>query len=328
MPVFVLDFFGTVLQVLGAVDESDLSFFFGPHLTGRRDELRQGPLSLHFAYRPGGGTGREVRVLDGEGTMLRRWAYHGPGGIPPVLPPFAVMNRTYAVVQAAVLAKGAETVALVGGIGSPRNALALALGGHGWRMVSGQYLVIERATGRTLPYQLPLELRGAALETARAAGLADGPGGDLRSVSSPLTGTAHLVRPERLIAAAGPAERLGPARLVRLCTTGAHRCRLEEWEFAPSVWPPEAARDPALAGAPRMRLQLPETGAAEEAADLLDERLTATANGAAPCPAAPRTPREAPAGSTTWASTPPGRGSSTRPSSGGGSDPRATAATT
>ncbi|MGG8406696.1 hypothetical protein ACM614_08785, partial [Streptomyces sp. 12297] len=128
-------------------------------------------LTLHFAPHAGvGQASREVRVLDGEGRLLRRWAYHGIGGIPPVLPPFAVLEHPYAVVQAAVLAKGAGVVALVGGIGSPRNSVALALGARGWRMVSGQYLVVDRVTGETLPYQLPLELRGPALEAARAAG--------------------------------------------------------------------------------------------------------------------------------------------------------------
>lgn len=301
MPIFTLEFFGMILQVMGLVEESDLAFHFGRHLLEERAEPVRTALSLHFASHTGvGQVGREVRVLDGEGRVLRRWAYHGIGGIPPVLPPFAVMEHPYAVAQAAVLAKGAGVVALVGGIGSPRNSVALALGARGWRMVSGQYLVVDRVTGETLPYQLPLELRGPALEAARAAGLTDGSGSDVRTVCSPLTGPSVMVRPERLITTADIRERLGPATLVRLCSTGAQRSRLEDWNFAASVWPPDASSDPAFATTPRMRLLLPESGAAEEAADLLDGRLTATTpKGTAPCPAAPPTLTELLAGSTT-----------------------------
>ncbi|MGW1771212.1 hypothetical protein [Streptomyces sp. NPDC002104] len=291
-----------ILQVMGLVEGSDLAFHFGRHLLGERAEPVRTPVSLHFASTTGvGHVGREVRVLDGEGRVLRRWAYHGTGGIPPVLPPFAVLEHPYAVLQAAVLAKGAGVVALVGGIGSPRNSVALALGARGWRMVSGQYLVVDRTTGETLPYQLPLELRGPALEAARAAGLTDGgPGNDVRTVCSPLTGESVMVRPERLIATADIRERFGPATLVRLCSRGAQRSRLEDWNFAASVWPPDASADPAFAATPRMRLLLPESGAAEEAADLLDGRLTATTpKGTVPCPVAPPTLTELLAGSTT-----------------------------
>ncbi len=301
MPIFALEFFGTILQVAGMVERSDLAFFFGRHLVGERSTPAGKALTLHFAPHPGAGqASREVRVLDEEGRLLRRWAYHGIGGIPPVLPPFAVLEHPYAVVQAAVLAKGAGVVALVGGIGSPRNSVALALGARGWRMVSGQYLVVDRATGETLPYQLPLELRGPALEAARAAGLTDSPGSDVRPVRSPLTGSSVMARPERLIATADIGERLGPATLVRLCSAGAQRSRLEDWDFAASVWPTEAAADPAFAAAPRMRLLMPEAGGAEEAADLLDARLNAAApNGTVPCRSVRPTLTELLAGSIT-----------------------------
>ncbi|MGG8409414.1 hypothetical protein ACM614_23855, partial [Streptomyces sp. 12297] len=125
-------------------------------------------------------------------------------------------------------------------------------------------------------------------------------GTDARPVRSPLTGSSVMVRPERLIATAAIGERLGPATLVRLCSAGAQRSRLEDWDFAASVWPTEASADPAFAAAPRMRLLMPESGGAEEAADLLDARLNATApKGNAPCPAVPPTLTELLAGSTT-----------------------------
>ncbi|MFJ5547855.1 hypothetical protein [Streptomyces sp. NPDC093225] len=313
---------------MGVVEQADLSFFFGPHLLEEGAGLERAALVVHFAQRTGSGaTGNEVRVVDGEGRLLRRLPYHGIGGIPPVLPPFAAMNQRYAVVQAAVLTRKDSVVALVGGIGSPRNSVALALGGRGWRMVSAQYLVVDRVTGHTLPFQLPLALRGPALETARAAGLVDG-SPDVRPARSPLTGDFVRVRPERLIETVGIGERLGPATLVRLCTTGGQRCHLEERDFALSVWPPDAGADPAFAVAPRLRLLLPESGGAEEAADLLDDRLTVLTKGAVPCPAVPPTPRERPAGSTTWGSTPPVQRTSTLLSSAGSSDARAAAATT
>ncbi|WP_164416073.1 hypothetical protein [Streptomyces salinarius] len=328
MTVFVLEFFGAILQVVGMVEQADLSFFFGPHLREEGVGLPSAPLVVHFAQRAGAGAaGKEVRVVDGDGRLLRRLAYHGMGGIPPVLPPFAAMNHRYAVVQAAVLARQDSVVALVGGIGSPRNSVALALGGRGWRMVSPQYLVVDRATGHTLPFQLPFELRGPALETARAAGLTDG-SPDVRPARSPLTGDFVRVRPERLTDTVAVGQRLGPAALVRLCTAGGGPCRLEERDFAASVWPPDAAADPGFAAVPRLRLLLPEAGGAEEAADLLDERLTALAKGAAPCPAVPPTQKEHPAGSTTWGSTPPVPGTSTLLSSAGSSAARAAVATT
>ncbi|GLW49150.1 hypothetical protein Stsp02_48110 [Streptomyces sp. NBRC 14336] len=354
MPEFVLEFFGTLFHVTG-MEGPELSYFFGPHLLGlrRTPEKEKASLTVHLGQRSGSG-GRGVRVFGPDGRLLRRWSFHGMGGIPPLLPPFAAMNGQYAVVQAAVLAEGDRVVALIGGVGSPRNSVALALGGRGWRMVSSQYLVVDRATGHTLPYQLPMELRGVDLDAVRAAGLADGPdaldgvpdgspglaglaaengagyawSGDLRRVQSPLTGPYLQVRPERLLATVDRGARLGPAHLVRLCCTGTDRCELEEWDVTPSVWPPEAADD--LPAASRSRLLLPGTRSADEAADLLHDRLmpVAAGKGTALCPAEPPTPRERPAGSTTWGSTRPAPRSSTQPSSVGSSDARAAVATT
>ncbi|MFF0739444.1 hypothetical protein ACFYVL_03490 [Streptomyces sp. NPDC004111] len=322
MPIFMLDFFGVLLNVMGAVDLADLSFLFGPHLRDELGLLNQAELTVRFAAVDG--MGSEVRVHDGDGRLLRRHAYHGLGGIPPLLPPFAVLGDRFGVLQAAVLAKGDVVVALVGGVESPRSVLALALGVRGWRMVSGQRLIVDRFTGETLPYQVPLELRGAALEAAHASGLRDG---DLRTATSPLTGSYLQVRPESLLETVPVDARLEPARIVRLCTAGGHRASLEDWGRAPSVWPADAAG--LLDGNPRMRLLLPPAGGVEEAADLLDARLCPPlVKGYPPCPADSPTTRERPAGSITSVSIRREPRSSTARSSTGSSAPRAAAATT
>lgn len=326
MPIFMLDFFGVLLNVMGAVDLADLNFLFGPHLREEMGVLSQAELSVRFAAIEG--VGSEVRVHDGDGRLLRRHAFHGLGGIPPLLPPFAVLGDRFGVLQAAVLAKGGVVVALVGGVESPRSALALALGVRGWHMVSGQRLIVDRFTGETLPYQVPLELRGAALESAHASGLREK---DLRTVTSPLTGSYLQVRPESLLETVPVGARLEPATLVRLCTAGGHRASLEGWDRAPSVWP--AGATGLLGSNPRMRLLLPPAGGVEEAADLLDARLCPPPcpplpKGTAPCPADSPTTRERPAGSTTSASIRRVPRSSTDRSSAGSSLQRAPVVTT
>ncbi|MCX5203663.1 hypothetical protein OG897_19675 [Streptomyces sp. NBC_00237] len=322
MPIFMLDFFGVLLHVMGSVDLADLSFLFGPHLREELGVIGQAELSVRFASVEG--AGQEVRVHDGDGRLLRRHAFDGLGGVPPLLPPFAVLGDRFGILQAAVLVKGGLVVALVGGVESPRSALALALGARGWRMVSGQRLVVDRVTGETLPYQVPLELRGAALEAAHACGLREQ---DLRPATSPLTGPYFQVRPENLLETVPVDARLGPATLVRLCTAGGHRPSLEDWGRAPSVWPADAAG--LLDGNPLMRLLLPPAGGCEEAADLLDARLCPPLpKGTAPCPADWRTPKERPAGSITSASIRREPRTSTVLSSAGSSTVREVVATT
>lgn len=334
----MLEFFGAVLRVAGAVDLSDLAFVFGPHLLEETD-LRETALSVHFARVAGG---REVRVHDRDGVLLRRRAFHGFGGIPPLLPPFAVMNGRYAVAQAAVLSKDGTVLALMGGIGSNRNEVALALSARGWSVVSGQYLVVDRHTGHTVPLQMPFDLRGTALDAARTTSLVGAHDTDCRPGTSALAGPSLLVRPERLAATVDPRDRLGAPHIVRICHSDGHESSLETAGFTLSVWPREAAS--ALADAPRLRLAMPETGGAQEAADLIDERLAGhrtpthpvtahempadPAQGAAPCPGTPATPLERPAGSTTSASTRRAPRSSTALSSAGSSTVRTPAATT
>ncbi|MFI6897876.1 hypothetical protein ACIBM4_27585 [Streptomyces sp. NPDC050256] len=293
MPIFMLDFFGVLLNVVGAVDLTDLPFLFGPHLREELGMAGQAELTVRLAVVEGAGS--EVRVHGADGRLLRRHAFHGLGGIPPLLPPFAVLADRFAVLQATVLTKGGVVVALVGGVESPRSALGLALGLRGWRMVSGQRLVVDRLTGETLPYQVPLELRGAALVSARACGLQDQ---DLRTATSPLTGSYQQVRPESLLATVPVGVRLGPAGIVRLCTAAGHRASLEDWDRAPSLWPADAAG--LLDGNPRMRLLLPPAGGVEEAADLLDARLCLPPlKGTAPCRPDSPTVKARPAGSIT-----------------------------
>ena len=147
--MFMLEFVGAVLRVAGAVDLSDLAFVFGPHLLEETD-LRETALSVHFARVAGG---REVRVHDRDGVLLRRRAFHGFGGIPPLLPPFAVMNGRYAVAQAAVLSKDGTVLALMGGIGSNRNEVALALSARGWSVVSGRKRRIQRGAFEQQPHR-------------------------------------------------------------------------------------------------------------------------------------------------------------------------------
>ncbi|CAM5359061.1 hypothetical protein GCM10010329_39470 [Streptomyces spiroverticillatus] len=322
MPIFMLDFFGILLNVMGAVDLADLPFLFGPHLREELGMFERAELTVRFASVEGAGS--EVRVHDDDGRLLRRHAFHGLGGIPPLLPPFAVLGDRFAVLQAAVLAKNDAVVALVGGVESPRSALALALGVRGWRMVSAQRLVVDRATGQTLPLQVPLELRGAALESAHAWGL---PEKDLRTASSPLTGSYLQVRPESLMETVPVGARLGPATVVRLCTAGGPRAGLEDGGRAPAVWPVDATA--LLDRNPRARLLLPPAGGVEEAADLLDARLCPPLpKETAPCPADLRTTRERPAGSTMSASIRRAPRTSTGHSSTGSSAAKAAAATT
>ncbi|MFG2983209.1 hypothetical protein ACGFYQ_18495 [Streptomyces sp. NPDC048258] len=338
MSGFMLEFFGLTFRVLGAIDMAELRFLFGPHVIQDVGYAEEALLDLHLLL--GDGRSRELRVLRRDGTLVRRGQFRALSGLSPLLPPLRVMDDRFVMLQAVVVAKGAATVALIGGLHSPRAEVAMALCARGWRLVSGQLLVLDRDTGEVRPLLEPVDLRGDALESARAGGLLAGrdgtEGSGWKTVSSPLSGDAVLIRPELLGRTVPVGARLGGLHLVRLCRSDSGRSRLDAQEFTPRAWPPEAAS--VLDAAPRLRLLLPQTGGAEEAADLVDadlfsrtaqaELFPSTAQEEVPCRGALPTARGPLAGSTTSPSTRRARASSTDLSSDGSLWSRIPVATT
>ncbi len=291
MPL-LLSFFGMTIMVLTKLDPTDLAFLFGPHL------VETGEPQLAVKLLTNKASEGELLVQRPDGMLLQRRVFRGWSTMPPPLPPFAVLDHLYLVMRAVVMAKDDVTVALIGSACSPSAGVAAALAGRSWRPVSGQLLVVDRTTGHTLPFHIPLDLRGGALESARSGGLiGQEPDPAIwRQAHPALAGESVLVRPERLGPPVPITARLAPPTLVRLCQGDDDRCRLEPWSFQPHIWPPAATE---LADAPRYRLLMPEFGGAEEAAALIDDRIQKEP----PCPGGPRTARERRAGLITSLST-------------------------
>ncbi len=282
----ILRFSGIEVEAV-APERSEVEFHFGPHMTADSaygDRLR---VEFSFAGPSSAPIGSEFLVRRGDGTPLLRRAFRGWGGLPPSLPPFAVLEGRYALVQAVVLAKGGVSAALIGGPYSEKVNIAAALAHLSWEFVSGQLLVLDRTTRQILPYLVPLEVRTDAAGWLRGAGL---PAGRWRSSVAPSGGEVLLVRPECLGGTVPVDRRLAVPALVRLCRTAEDAVSLTPWEFVPPTWPPGA--EDALAGAATYRLDISRPSGAEEAAGLIDRQLAADKD--TPCldgPAMPPVPR-------------------------------------
>ncbi|MGF1431190.1 hypothetical protein [Kitasatospora sp. LaBMicrA B282] len=261
----VLNFFGFEVAVSSA-DHDEVAFQFGPHAV--RGSAATDQLRVEFT-RPGPGGAEEILVRRGDGTPLLRRPFRGWGNVPPVLPPFAVLQDRFCLAQAVVLAKDGVTVALLGGPYSEQANVAAALAHRSWVFVSGRLLVMHRATRQVLPYLVPLEARGRSAAWLRGAGLPDGL---WRTATSPVAGEVVLVRPECLGPVAPVRARLAPPTLVRLCRGADEGVRLTPWEFTAQTWPADGAQ--LLADAPTFRLELPGVSGAEEAAGLIDQAMS------------------------------------------------------
>lgn len=269
MPVIepiVLNFFGLQIALVQA-DRDEISFHFGPHLTGISRDPDQ--LRVEFSRAPGKDAPGDFLVRRSDGTPLLRRTFRGWGNVPSAVPPFAALQDRFCLAQAVVLAKGGATVALLGGPYSEQANVGAALAQRSWEFVSGRLLVLDRRTGHVLPYLAPLEARGPAAAWLRGAGLPDG---TCRSVTSPVGGEVLLVRPESLGPVVPVRARLAPPALVRLCRSVDEEVRLAPWEFTTRTWP--AGSSGLLADAPTHCLHLPGVSGAEEAAGLIDHALT------------------------------------------------------
>ncbi|WP_031075898.1 hypothetical protein [Streptomyces sp. NRRL WC-3742] len=279
----VLDFFGLGIGLTGA-DREEIAFRFGPHLRRSGGDT---PRLLVEIRR--GGAEPDFLVRRADGTPLLRRAFRDWGNLPPAVPPFAALRDRYCLTPAVVLARHGRSVALLGGPYGEQANVAAALARRGWAFVSGRLLVLDRRTGHPLPYLAPLEARGAAAAWLRGAGL---PEGAWRTVEPPGGGAEVLqVRPEGLGPVVPLHARPGPPTLVRLCRAAEEEVRLTPGEYTTRLWPADAAD--ALAGAPALRLHLPDVGWAEEAAGLIDHAMTEE-----PCPDVPAVPTARRAGLT------------------------------
>lgn len=216
---------------------------------------------------------REISVARADGVIILRRAFSGWSNVPPPIPPFAAMVERYSVMPAVVMAKGDRVLALAGSPRSSKAAIALSLLQHGWRFVSGQLLVTERKTGRTLPFLAPLDLQGVAAEQTRRRGLPDG---SWQVRNSTLDGQTLQVRPEALGAVVPVRAQGGPATIVRLCDSQGDRLVLRESDRCPQTWPTEAHS--ALRHRGLFELQMPDRQAVEEAANCLDANFTPPVN--------------------------------------------------
>ncbi|MDI2130086.1 hypothetical protein [Yinghuangia seranimata] len=298
-----LEFLGITVRATTTAP-ADLRFAFGPHIVA--DAARPAHASastLHVDFVDGDPPHVVVRAPDG--TPLLNRPYRGwPGweGVPPPVPPFAVLGSRYVLVQAAVLTRNGTTVALIGSPQSPRARVGLALAQRGWSFVSPQLLVLERDSGVVMPYLAPLELRGEALAELRGT---IGTRTPHRSIVSPVSGEVVLVRPEAVAPTARVRAAVKNPVLIRLCRGDDEQARLDYWNFVPAAWPADHAAE-ALVHAETLRLELPPVGGAEEAAGLVDSLAGGRCTDPTlfpdeceePCPDAPRTPQATPVGST------------------------------
>jgi hypothetical protein len=261
------DFFGIVVSAVAAPEfRAELTFMFEPHLLrGPRTPEPDTTIRLCVEFFDGGYLVRRT-----DGALLLRRPYHGRGNMPPAIPPFAVLAERFCLLPAVVLARGDETVALVGSPQSEKTGVGLALASRGWQFVSGQLLVLDRATRQVVPYQVPVELRGDAVPAAREAGLLDRTVVS-RSTLSPVAGEVLLVRPESLAAAVPVHARFGVPRMIRLCRARGDVVRLERCGYQTPVWPPQA--QPELADVETYLLTMPMSGGADESAEIVDRRF-------------------------------------------------------
>jgi len=300
-----LRFFGLGITVVGT-DLPDFRFLFGPHVTapGRADLLVEittsGPLAA-AGGRAGARAVRELQVRRSDGLPLLRRPLHGWSNVPPPFPRFAAMFGRCAVTPAAVLCRGGTSIALVGHALTERSPIAVALALRSWRIVSPQLLVVDRRTGRAMPFATPLEVpvndnsgngdsgndnsgndnsgndnSGNDNVTTWSPAVVDFAGAGhpatqlRRSRSSPVTGQVLLIRPESVGELVPVETTVEPPTVIRLCR-GAHRqLRLTDGD----QWAPRWSAGPEPARLRTRCLELPDSGLADEAAHHLDEKLT------------------------------------------------------
>jgi hypothetical protein len=274
----ILRFSGIEVEAV-APDRAEIEFHFGPHVA--RDSVHADRLRVEFTRSgsasganplphsvPVAPAGAEFLVRRSDGTPLLRRAFRSWGDLPPALPPYAVLQDRFVLSQAVVLAKGGASVALIGGPYSEKVNIAATLARLSWEFVSGQLLVLDRATRQVMPYLVPLEVRGEAAAWLRGAGLPEGRWRCGRALSG---GEVLLVRPECLGGTVPVQSRIPRPSLVRLCRTADDRVGLTPWDFVPHAWP--AGSEDALAGMPTYRLEISRASGAEEAAGLIDRTL-------------------------------------------------------
>lgn len=157
-----LEFFGVGFTVVGEL-LPDLAFQFGPHLARTRRADFQLELSA-----PQAGP-REVTVRRADGVAVLHRPLTGWRGATPSLPPFAALADRFSTLPACVMTGKHLAVAITGDTAAERARIGIALSDRGWRMVSGQLLVLDRRTGRSLPFHTPLQLVDGYAEQVAAA---------------------------------------------------------------------------------------------------------------------------------------------------------------
>lgn len=215
-----LDFFGCAIVVrCTGSDDADLRFFFGPHVQP------DGAAELELELAPGffgsllakDNAPKSFTLRGSDGSVLDHREFLDWSSVPSPLPPFRLLVRRICVVQATVLSRDDVLLALVGTPYSGKTSLGIELAGRGWRFVSDQLLVIDRASGDVLPYCVPVGLRGTTLAAARRAGRIHG---ETRSTISEVSGEVVLVRPETLSAPVPVTNRMRDPLLVQVIRAG------------------------------------------------------------------------------------------------------------
>ncbi len=150
-----LEFFGVGFTVVGE-QLPDLAFQFGPHLA----RTRRADYQLELSPPEAGIRTRDVTMRRGDGAVMLRRPLAGWRSATPALPPLTALSDRFAVIPACVMTDRQVTIALIGDTSSERTRIGVSLADRGWRMVSGQLLVLDRRTGRALPFHTPLQFTG------------------------------------------------------------------------------------------------------------------------------------------------------------------------
>lgn len=109
--------------------------------------------------------------------------------------------HTFLVIHAAVVERNGRALILAADPGSGKSTLCAALVHQGWRLLSDELALVERATGAVWPIARPISLKNASIDIVRSFG------GDVQispvCVDTAKGAIAHMTPPAASVAALG-----------------------------------------------------------------------------------------------------------------------------
>ena len=279
----LLNFFGHPVNVVcSPQDADDVRFLFGPHVV-TATPARTNAARVHLEAEDGGffaslfakdGRTKRFSVHDDAGDLTEERSFARWSRTPSPLPPFQLLRDHISLVQGTVLAKGSVSVALLGPPHSGKTTLGMSLAQRGWRLVSDQLLVVDRVSGVTYPYLVPVGLRGTTLAEFREKHAANPV--THRETVSEVTGLVWLVRPEVFGPTVPVDMRLSGTSLIHVNRLETGILTMQAQLPALRVWPAQAQGELLTVLGPTARhttLNLPPgQPASRAAAEMIEEK--------------------------------------------------------